>query len=648
MTSTCASCCSDEEIFEEQLNKSLLNKTIVSAIFTLPLLAHMFISWGPLHSPLNQLVLCIVPLWIGLNHFGKSAINSIRAKDINMDVLILIGFSSAFIYSLWGYLIGRGHEFLFFETSASIVTYVLIGNVIEHRATKSTSGAIRDFLQLAPSTAKRVRKSGIVNTIEDINVIDISDGDTLISVMGDKIPADGTVLESDALINESLITGESIPVEKDLNSTVYAGTLVEKGSLTFKVTHSGSSTLFSSILKTIQSAKNSKPQIQRIGDKVSSIFVPAVLITSLVTFVTCYFILGINFTDSILRAISVLVVACPCAMGLATPTAVMVAVGRAAKSGILVKGGDIFERFGEIKEVIFDKTGTLTEGNFKVDHLEIFDKEYTSEQIYSFIYTIESKSNHPLAKSLTSVFKSLESKLITDIREEAGLGMSAVFENKNKICFGSFKLFNELKVDIKEEFKGYDLYLFINQRLIAALRLVDEVRNDASLLIDYLNNKKINTTILSGDTERKTTLIGKLLNIKNLYFQKSPSEKLQVIKSNQSLHPVAYVGDGVNDVPSLSAASIGISFAKASSTAINSAGIVILSSELTKIITAHKLSNATISIIKQNLFWAFFYNFTMIPLAVTGVIPPSIAALAMALSDVFVIGNSLRLKFKSL
>jgi Cu+-exporting ATPase len=641
--SSCSSCCSDEALVEESVDHALIVKTSLSALFTLPLLLHMFLDVAILHSPIFQLIMTIPPLLIGLNHFGKSAIRSILARNANMDVLILIGFSSAFIYSLWGLVIGRGHEFLFFETAASIVTYVLIGNVIEHRATKNTSSAIREFLNLAPQTAKRIRKSGIAHTIEDIEVSQVQLNDQLLAATGDKIAADGVVIKSDALINESMITGESLPIEKSAGSQVFAGTLVEKGSVTYQATAIDGNTVFSEILKTIQEAKNAKPNIQRIGDKVSSIFVPTVLLLSALTLFISVTIIGSTLTDSILRAIAVLVVACPCAMGLATPTAVMVAVGRAAKSGILVKGGDIFERFTEIKEIIFDKTGTLTEGNFAIQELKLFDSSISQHEVFSIIKSLETHSNHPLAQSLLKELVDFPAANLSEIKEETGLGIKAKLSDGKIVLFGSYKTVDPHSI-FGADVSDFDLFLSINYKLIAALKIADKVRTSSSKVVEFFQSRNINTALVSGDHINKCNQIAKEVKIPLVFGQQTPTDKLKIIQAEQQKNPIAFVGDGVNDVPSITAASVGVSFAKASSTAIASAGIIILSGNLDKIIDAYKLSLATVKVIKQNLFWAFFYNILMIPLAMFGVLSPGIAAMAMAVSDVFVIGNSLRLK----
>lgn len=634
-----SSCCSTDLLEETPSITPLIVRTVIAISCALILSAHMILPiHSILHNSLVQLILCIPTVLIGVEYFGRSAIESLReSRKANMDLLICIGFLSAFIYSLWIILIGKTGEMLYFETSASIVAYVLLGNLIEKVSIEKTSTSIKELLLITPTFAKRIKKSGIAQIIEDISADEVVPGDTILVNSGDKIPVDGNVIRSDALVNESWLTGESTASEKFLNDPVFAGTFIEKGSLEFKASSTKNNSTISEIIRTIKIAKNSKPNIQRIADYASSIFVPCVILFSVSTLFLNILITN-NILISCLRAVAVLVVACPCAMGLATPTAVMVGLGRASKNGILVKGGEFFERLSKVQQFVFDKTGTLTNGKFKIDSISTF--EFQEKEAFSIIKTLESRSNHPIAKSLSNILSNYPLLLdIQNIIEEKGLGITAEYPDGRKIKFGS-----ALANPGNNNQDNFDLNLFIDNKQVAGIKLSDEISSGSLETVQYLNKINLPVTLISGDNEKKCLQVSKYLGIDRIFFQQLPAQKLNIIQQMQTNSQIAFVGDGINDTLSLSAASVGISFGNASPTAINCSSVVILSNDLTKIPLIHKLSIKVVDTIKQNLYWAFFYNALMIPLAAVGILSPGIAAFCMAMSDVFVIGNSLRLR----
>jgi len=356
-----------------------------SLVFTLPLFSHMFLPHDSfIQDPFVQFVLCLPVYLVGTWFFGKSAIGSIKSKSLNMDVLITIGSSAAFFYSMYGWYLHQGtdltHQFLFFETSATIITLVLLGNVLEHRSVKQTTTSIKELSEIQNTKAKVDRNGKIL----ELDYEDILINDILIVNEGDKIAVDGIIIDGFATVDESMITGESIDVVKEIKSEVIGGTIITTGNLRIKAINVGNDTLLSNIIELVKEAQNSKPQIQKLGDKISSIFVPVVLVISLSTFLLSYFIFNIELVDSFLRSIAVLVISCPCAMGLATPTAVMVGIGRAAKNGILIKGGDTLERFAKTKQMFFDKTGTITSGKFKIKSFNLIEGDI--KEIKNIIY----------------------------------------------------------------------------------------------------------------------------------------------------------------------------------------------------------------------------------------------------------------------
>ena len=626
---------------EEEKGLSKVEKYFYfTLIFTLPLFSHMFFPKGSIiQNPLLQFILCLPVYIIGVSYFGKSAWGSIKTGVPNMDVLIFTGSSAAFFYSIYGWLINYGtpavHHYLFFETSATIITLVLLGNVLEHKSVKKTTTAIGDLTAIQ----KVIAKKEIEGKITEVNFEDIRVNDILVINSGDKIPTDGIIISGTSYINESMITGESIPIDKTTGDEVIGGTIITDGNLKIKATKIGDDTLLSQIIELVKNAQNNKPNIQKLGDQVSAVFVPVVLTISLATFIIGHYFFNIEIQDAFLRSIAVLVISCPCAMGLATPTAVMVGIGRAAKNGILIKGGDTLEKLASIKTIVFDKTGTLTTGKFIVSQFTVLDGD--ENDVKNIIYNIEQHSSHPIAKSLCNAFQENSSLLkLSDITEEKGISISANFDD-NIYTIGSSKIYSSPE--------KYDLFVLKNKELIATLNISDELKTNTDLVISSLHKRGYTTTLLSGDKKEKCNQIASELGIITTYSEQLPQDKITKIEELVSSNKTAMVGDGINDAPALAKATIGISLGNATQIAIQSADVVLLNNEdLSQLPQTMQIGKHTLLTIKQNLFWAFAYNIVAIPIAVMGLLNPMWGALFMAFSDVIVIGNSIRLRYKNI
>lgn len=619
---------------------------LFSLIFSVPLLFHM---WLPETHWLNiawvQLALCTPVYLIGARHFGKSAIGSLKTGVPNMDVLIITGTTAAFFYSIYGTFFldtADQHKYLFFETASTIISLVLLGNVLEHRSVKQTTTAIQELTKIQAEEAKKEMPDGSLQTI---SVKDIRPNDILQINSGDKIPADGALISGHAFVNESMITGESIPVEKKLGSELIAGSIVEEGNLRMKAIRVGSKTVLSQIIEMVKNAQSNKPAIQKLGDKVSGIFVPIVSAISILTFCFWYFVYGSSLSIAMMNAIAVLVISCPCAMGLATPTAVMVGIGRAAKNGILIKGGSTLEQFARSKCIVFDKTGTLTTGIFSIADIHL--KEDNKTKVLAAIYEIEKHSSHPIAKSLVSALSGKTDTIkLKEITENKGIGMSAYDMEGHYYQIGSADLVSEKEYD-----PNYQLYILLDGEFQGKIAIQDTLKEDSKMVIHKLQESGLKTVMLSGDQKAACLQTASLLGIEKTYVHaaQKPDQKLQKIEAYRKEGICTMVGDGINDAPALSKADIGISLSSATQVAIQSAQIVLLNhNKLEQLLTAHQVSKHTLLTIKQNLFWAFAYNIVAIPIAAAGFLNPMVGALAMAFSDVVVIGNSIRLKYKNI
>jgi Cu+-exporting ATPase len=617
--------------------------------FTIPLVAHMFLPFDILHHPLLQLALCLPVMIVGVMHFGRSAFYSLKAGVPNMDVLIFMGSFSAFVYSLLGTWLYYGEpgveQYLFYETAATIITLVLLGNMLESRAVQQTTVSLKELNSMQVRTARKILfdLSSMKEEIIEINYEDIKINDHLAVSEGSKIPVDGEILVGEAQVDEAMITGESMPVFKRKGDHVIGSTMVTGGSFRMKATAVGSDTMLSQIIHMVKNAQASRPNIQKLGDKVSAVFVPVVILIALATFLACFYAFNISLQHSLMRSIAVLVISCPCAMGLATPTAVMVGIGRAARQGVLIKGGATLEELASVNMVVFDKTGTITTGNFRVKEVKNYD--VSMEEINNIIYNLELHSTHPIAQSIIKNHKDWYASAIEfeAIKKMKGLGIVAKDKQENSYMLGSEKIGSRLKVNT-----GADMYLYRNDQLIATLDIEDEVREGTEGLIKALKDSGIKTVLLSGDNAKKCKFIADKLGIDHYYASQLPQDKLRIVTELSKESMLAMVGDGINDAPALSRARIGISLSNSSDIARQSARVILLKGDISSLLFAIRISRHTYTTIKQNLFWAFFYNIVAIPMAILGLLNPMAGALFMAFSDVVVIGNSIRLRTKNI
>lgn len=617
----------------------------VAAIFTAPLLLEHFLMMAGIPFLQNnwvQLAICLPVYFIGFTYFGSSSWNALRNGNMHMDVLIFMGSTAAFVYSLIGTFQGN-HIYIFYETAASIITLVLTGNYLEHRSVKQTTSAIEELTRLQVEWAKKIMPSGTLVTVE---AEEIMPGDWLQVNEGDKIPVDGTILKGAADVDESMLTGESLPVGKTEKDMVIGGSIVAQGNFTMAATATVRDTVLSQMIELVKSAQQKKPDIQRLADKISSIFVPAVLGIALLTFIVSTIIFGITPQEAMMRSIAVLVISCPCAMGLATPTAVMVGVGRLARNGILVKGAQTLEVFSNIRNFVFDKTGTLTSGDFKIKNISYFNGK--EADVNAIILKMERHSSHPLALSLVRELENGkrfklngENSHISKIKELKGQGVVAEDAEGCTYKLGTRKFAAPFLTD-----GTAPLYFSRNDVLLASIEIEDDVKPETAAVISYLKRTERNPVILSGDRQEKTESVARNLGIVEFYAEKLPAEKLEIIESLTQKAPTAMIGDGINDAPALAKATIGVSLSNASQVAMQSAQIILLNGSLERLPRALAISEATLRTIKQNLFWAFAYNIVAIPIAALGFLSPMFGALFMAFSDVIVIGNSIRLKKK--
>ena len=621
---------------------SQTQKLLFCLPFTLVLMLHMLESWLPIHwlmNPWIQLSLCIPVYLVGMSFFGKSALISLKNKMPNMNVLVALGASAAFFYSLTGTLIGRGEEFLFYETAATIITLVFFGNYLEDRSMQSTQRALKALMKSQKVMANMIAfDENHQEVIFPIENTQLKVGDLILIRSGEQVPIDAKILWGDAHVNESLLTGESIPIHRQAKDKIIGGSVLESGSVKAQVTATGNDTVLSGILQLVKQAQGEKPPIQHLADKISAVFVPLVVGIAVVTFVVNFFVTD-TFTDALMRSIAVLVIACPCAMGLATPAAIAVGMGRAARSGILFRNATSLENFRTITQVVFDKTGTLTTGGFK---MSAFDTMGMAEEEWkTIIYSLEKYSNHPIAQCITATFKMKSEIRWEKIEEIKGLGMKGTDKEGNTYWAGSYKL-----VADKGGEGGHNVYVLKNDKLIGWIDVQDEIRTESKEVISYLKSKNLKTILLSGDRKEKCDLIATSLGIDEVIAEKTPEEKLTIIRQLNATTPTAMVGDGINDAPALAKATIGISLSEASQLAIQSAQVVLMNSGIKNLPLALGLGKHTYATIRQNLFWAFFYNIIAIPIAALGFLTPTFGALVMGMSDVVLAVNSVRLFFK--
>jgi Cu+-exporting ATPase len=603
----------------------------------------------------------VVVLWCG-SKFLKGFWIALKNKTADMDTLIAVGTLSAYIYSLFIMLFpnlsGEHLHTVYFESAAMIITFILIGNYLEANLKNKTHYAIKSLMNLQSKTAIIVK-----NGIEyEIPIKKVKTNDVVIVKPGERIPVDGIVVEGASAVDESMITGESVPNEKVIGVKVIGGTMNLNGYMKIQVEKIGKDTFLSKIISLVKDAQKSKPKIQRIGDKVAAVFVPIVILIAIGTFLVWNFWIDQAFSYSLLKAVAVLIIACPCALGLATPIAVVLGVGRAAENKILFNNAEAIENVNKVDTIVFDKTGTLTYAKFEVSDIIAEGNVHDKDDILKIAASIENFSEHPIAKAIVEHYKNFNGKntelyKIDEFKIVSGIGVDAKIGGKSYKIGGANMITNDQKLsgfDGNESLNGFNnIYLFEEDKLIGEIRINDKIKENAKEVLDKLRGEDYNLALISGDGKAATEKTANEVGIKDYYYQILPDKKQEIISKMQSEGKnVAMIGDGINDAPSLSKADLGIAIGTGQDIAIQSADVILVKGELENIQALFKISKKTISIIKQNLFWAFFYNAAAIPLAAGVLVPygisisPVMASMFMALSDVItVLGNSMRLKY---
>jgi P-type Cu+ transporter len=595
------------------------------------------------------LLIFITPvIFISGKRFYQIFWKNIQHLSFEMNSLIAIGTGAAYGYSalatLFPFEFGDGTKYphVYFETAGVIITLILMGKLLEHRAKRKTNDAIKKLLELKPKTTKVL----IGDKENEILVSELQIGHIVVIRPGEKIPADGIVISGRSTIDESMITGESIPTEKNIGEKVIGGTINKNGSFNFRVTELGDNSILGQIIRLVEQAQSTKPPIQKLVDKIAAVFVPIVLAIALITFVLwLFFGTENNFSNALINFVAVLIVACPCALGLATPTAIIVGTGKGALNGILIRDGESLESIQKVTTVVFDKTGTITEGRPQVS--KIIANYGSENEILIYAASLESKSEHPLARA---VVDEAQRRMLPTYEPESfqnmsGFGITGIVNNR-AILVGNEKFLKEYSISLNSEevqFKnpvsiGTSIYIAIDGKVHGLLIVEDQLKRSSSDAINLLKKMKIKTVMLTGDNLNTAKSIAEMVNIDQFQADVLPEEKLKYIKKYQSQNEiVAMVGDGINDAPALAQADVSIAIGTGTDVAIETAQITLVHGDLSKVAKAINLSKQTLRTIKQNLFWAFFYNVILIPLAAMGMLNPMIAALAMSLSSVSVL-----------
>ncbi|MBO0481713.1 heavy metal translocating P-type ATPase [Candidatus Enterococcus courvalinii] len=647
-----------QKIAEEK--KAYLRKMkrdlLLSALLTFPLMTSMIAmlvgNHGTLvqffHQPMVQLILALpVQFFVGAR-FYQGAYHALKTKAPNMDVLVALGTTAAFLLSIYNGFFSSTTNDLYFESSSMIITLILLGKYLEHTAKSKTGDAIKQLMSLQMKTAQK-----LVDGVEEtIAIEDVTVGDCLVIRPGEQIPTDGKIISGSSAIDESMLTGESLPVEKQLDDTVFGGTVNTTGLVQIEVSQVGSQTVLAQIIQMVEDAQGSKAPIQQIADRISGIFVPVVLVVALLTLILTGWLTG-DWQLALIHSVSVLVIACPCALGLATPTAIMVGTGVGARNGILIKGGEALEEAAGLTSILLDKTGTITQGTPQVTDV------IGSTEVVKLFHSLEQASEHPLAKAINdySQEKGIAPYEVSEFTAHPGAGISGKI-NQQAYFAGTKKHLAQLSLSVASleeqalhlEREGKTvMYLADEKQVLGLIAVADAVKTEAKQAIAKLQAQKIEVYMVTGDNKLAANVIGKQVGLDSahIFAEVLPDEKAaSVQRLQQAGQKVGMVGDGINDAPALALADVGLAMGSGTDIAMETAAVTLMNSNLMAVVQTIDLSRATLKKIRQNLFWAFVYNTIGIPFAAFGLLNPIIAGGAMAFSSVSVLLNSLSLNRK--
>ncbi|HUX61446.1 MAG TPA: heavy metal translocating P-type ATPase [Ignavibacteriaceae bacterium] len=676
-----------ENLDQKKSYKQLKSEFLFAAIMTVPIMfismvsmTTWFHSWNPLPMEYIDRLLFLATtlvMFISGKRFFVISGRLLKHFSADMNTLVAVGTGTAYLYSTIAVLfpkllsLSTAGNNIYFDTSTTIIALILMGRLLEAKAKDKTSTAIKKLIGLQPKTARVIK-----NNIEiDIPVNEVSKNEIVIVRPGEKIPVDGIITKGTSSIDESMVTGESIPVDKNINDKVIGGTINNNGSIEFKATAVGKETLIAQIIKMVEQAQGSKAPIQSLADKIASIFVPVVISIAAITFLLWLFVGGVSFTSAMINFIAVLVIACPCALGLATPTAIMVGTGLGASNGILIKNAESLERAHKINTVVLDKTGTITTGkpsvtdviiikDSKLEHTKSDNKQDTvfEENLIRITASIENKSEHPLGKAIVDYAKEKNITFgnVEEFNSLTGYGLTGVVDG-HSVTIGNLSIIQktistdgaplannddaeEVSNRLSQEGKT-PIFIWIDNELHGVIAVADTIQSTSKEAIEKLKNMSIEVIMITGDNERTANAIAKEAGVTKVIAGVLPQDKANHIKKiQQEGKIVAMVGDGINDSPALAQADFGIAIGTGTDIAIEASDITLITGDLMGVVHAIKLSRKTIRTIKQNLFWAFIYNMVGIPIAAVGLLNPIYAAAAMAFSSVSVVSNSLLLR----
>jgi len=657
-----------EELENLQQNrvKSLRRRTLWSVALSVPLVTiSMFFMKIPYVNFIMWAIATPIVVWTGRSFFINGW-RQLMHRSANMDTLVALSTGIAYLFSVFNTLLpdfwhNRGlHAHVYFEASGVVIALILVGKLLEEGAKANTSSAIKKLIGLQPKTVIKIAADG---STKEFLIASVKPGDIILIKPGEKIPVDGIVSYGSSYVDESLITGEPVPVLKEHGTTVFAGTINQKGSFHFRAEKVGADTLLSSIIRMVQEAQGSKAPVQKLVDKIALVFVPSVVIISLITLALWMIFGGENgLVQGVMSMVTVLVIACPCALGLATPTAIMVGIGKGAESNILIKDAEALEQTYKMKALLLDKTGTITEGKPTVERIEWLSEQERDRNI-NILFSLEKVSEHPLADAIVANLKPISASLILDdILSITGKGITGKHKDVRYFAGGN-RLIRENKIEVSLEFKKLAtrweeeartiIYFADSTKVLAVISVTDPIKNNSVKAIQQLQQMGIEVFMVTGDNEKTAAAVAGMTGVNGYKSDMLPSDKADFIKSLQKDGKITgMVGDGINDSQALATADVSIAMGKGSDIAIDAAKMTIISSDLLLIPVAIRLSRNTVKTIRQNLFWAFIYNIIGIPLAAGVLFPingfllnPMIAGMAMALSSVSVVSNSLRLKW---